>query len=57
MTTANSTIESRRFGVEIELEGISTERARREPALATGWKVTSDGSLHDGCEIVPPPLT
>ena len=51
MTTGNATIESRRFGVEIEVEGISTERARRELALPAGWKATSDGSLHDGSEI------
>ncbi|OGO02858.1 MAG: hypothetical protein A2Y91_08355 [Chloroflexi bacterium RBG_13_54_8] len=40
MTTANATIESRRFGVEIEVEGISTERARRElrlPSVSVGW--------------------
>lgn len=30
MPNGNATIESRRFGVEIEVEGISTERARRE---------------------------
>jgi hypothetical protein len=57
MTNRSATIDSRRFGVEIEVEGISTERARRELALPRGWKVARDGSLHDGCEIVSPPLT
>ena len=42
-----ATIESRRFRVEIDVEGICTERARRELRLSAGWKITSDGSLHD----------
>ncbi len=46
MTTSNAAIESRRFGVELEVEGISTDWARRELRLSTGWKVTSDGSLN-----------
>ena len=55
MPNGNASIESRQFGVRIELEGISTERARREPRLPRGWVATYDGSLHDGCEIVSPP--
>jgi hypothetical protein len=57
MANRNTTIESRRFGIEIEVEGLTTERARQQLSLPRGWKVTGDGSLHNGCEIVSPPMT
>lgn len=41
----NATIESRRFEVETQVEGISAEGARRELRLPRGWAATRDGSL------------
>mgnify|MGYP000853105857 FL=1 len=60
----------RRFGVEIEIKGISQERAARALNLvglrATDegynhttrryWKIVPDGSLNNGFEVVSPPL-
>lgn len=54
MPNGNTAIESCRFGVELEVEGISTERSRRELQPSRGWIATHDGSLDDGYEIVSP---
>jgi hypothetical protein len=57
MRRNKATIENRRFGIEIEVERLTTEQARFGLRLPRGWKVTSDGSLRNGSEMVSPPMT
>lgn len=61
---------SRKFGVEIEMTGITREQAVRALTLVginvqsegynhttrTHWKIVPDGSVHDGFEVVSPVL-
>lgn len=68
MTTFTST---RKYGVEIELTGLTTQRAAevlREGGInataeqtnhttRTYWKVVRDGSVENGCEVVSPILS
>lgn len=70
-TTRTAFTSTRNFGVEIELTGLTTERAAAvlraggitataEPTNHTTrsyWKVVRDGSVSNGCEVVSPILS
>jgi hypothetical protein len=60
MTNRNATseaIETRKFGIEIEVEGLTREQAKQQIAFPRGWHVVTDGSLCGGCEVTSPPMT